>query len=84
MIHIGQRSQPLDHQFERKPGFDHWTLGRMLSGSSYMQYANEEIMKLAHCITLTPPRHTLPSTLRWTGKNMVRDVGNLPSITGLP
>ncbi len=55
MIHIGQRSQPLDHQFERKPGFDHWTLGLMLSGSSYMQYANEEIRKLAHCITLTPP-----------------------------
>lgn len=27
----------------------------MLSGSSYMQYANEEIRKLAHCITLTPP-----------------------------
>jgi len=58
MIHIGQHTHPLSHRFERKPGFDHWTLALMRSGSSYLEYEGKVIHKLAPCITLTPPQTT--------------------------
>lgn len=68
MIHLGQRSHPLDHQFERKPGFDHWTLALMTTGSSYIQWSTEEIKKLAPCITLTPPETPYRVRFGGTGK----------------
>lgn len=55
MIHIGQRSHPLDHHFERKAGFPYWTLAMMTTGSSRHRVGTTEIHKVAPCITLIPP-----------------------------
>jgi len=65
MIHIGQQTHQLDHRFERKHGFEHWTLALMLTGSSALRHADNEIRKLAPCITLTSP--DTPYSVRFGG-----------------
>jgi AraC family transcriptional regulator of arabinose operon len=65
-ISTGASDNPLDHTFTREPGFPFWTLGILSTGSSYVLFGEEEILRIAPHLMLVPP--DTPYSLRHGGR----------------